>query len=91
MTKKKILIVEDESLAALDIQGCLQSSNYEVGRITAGGKEALDLVESKYPNLIIMDIHLEGNMGGTETAHIIRSRFGLPVIFLSPQGVLVNY
>lgn len=83
MTKKKILIVEDESLVALDIQECLQSFDYEVVAITPCGKEALTLVGNKQPNLIIMDITLGGEMDGAETALAIRSRFGLPVIFLT--------
>ena len=81
--KNKILIVEDESLVALDIQECLQSFNYEVAAITSCGKEALILVENKQPHLVIMDISLGGEMSGAETALAIRLRFGLPVIFLT--------
>lgn len=83
MTQRKILIVEDESLIAMDIQDCLRSFDYDVVAITSCGKEALTLVESKQPNLVIMDISLEGEMNGAETALAIRSRFGLPVIFLT--------
>lgn len=83
MEKNKILIVEDESLVALDIQECLHSSNYKVVAISQSGKDALAMVENKRPNLVLMDIHLEGDMDGAETALAIRLRFGLPVLFLT--------
>lgn len=83
MTKRNILIVENESVVALDIQDCLHSSNYTVVAISQSGKDALALVESKKPNLVLMDIQLDGEMDGAETALTIRLRYGLPVLFLT--------
>jgi CheY-like chemotaxis protein len=83
MNKKKILIVEDQTLSALDIQECLEAADYEVVAISSTGRDALAQVESKHPNLILMDIQLKGEMDGTETAKAIRLRYGLPVLFLT--------
>jgi DNA-binding response OmpR family regulator len=93
MKKNKILIVEDESLVALDIQECLQTAGYEVVGMSPNGKDALRLIEDKHPNLVIMDIILGKGMDGIETAWAIRIRFGLPLIFLTAlkdQATLVR-
>lgn len=81
--KSKILVVENESLVAIDIQESLQSFGYEVVAIASCGRTALAQVEKTRPQLVIMDIMLEGEMDGVETAIAIRSRFNIPVIFLT--------
>ncbi len=83
MKKNKILIVEDESLLALGMQECLQNANYEVVAICNNGREALSAVQDKQPNLVLMDINLNGEMDGSTTALLIHSRFGIPVVFVT--------
>jgi len=78
-----ILVVEDESIVGLDIQARLQRLDYRVPVVVASGQEALAEVENINPDLILMDIMLEGDMDGVETAEIIRERFDTPVIFLT--------
>lgn len=90
MNKKKILIVEDESLVAMDIQECLNSS-YEVVGIASRGDCALTLVKDKQPDLVIMDIRLGGEMDGIETAWSIRLHYGVPVMFLTAFKDEVTY
>ena len=78
-----ILIVEDERVVGWDIQTKLEGMDYEVSGIVASGEEALAKVEVKRPDLVLMDIRLEGNMDGIEAADIIREKYNLPVIFLT--------
>ena len=81
--KTKILIVENESLVAMDISDCLKNSSYEVVGVASCGEDALKQVDEKRPDLILMDIMLDGEMDGIEAASVIRLRSCLPVIFLT--------
>jgi two-component system, response regulator PdtaR len=83
MAKPRIIIVEDEYVVAVDIQKALESLEYEVPAIVATGKGAIDKVEEIKPDLVLMDIVLKGQMNGIETAEQIKSRFDIPVIYLT--------
>jgi diguanylate cyclase (GGDEF)-like protein/PAS domain S-box-containing protein len=83
MPRARILIVEDEQIVALDIQGTLESCGYTIVGQTHRGDEAIKKAAELHPDLIIMDIGLKGEMDGIEAAKQIRSRFDLPVIFLT--------
>lgn len=82
-SKIGILIVEDESIVAKDIQQSLKKLGYEVLGICSTGEDAILKAEQTKPNLILMDIMLKGEMSGIEAADAIRQRFNLPVIFLT--------
>jgi len=83
MKKASILIVEDESIVAKDIQKTLQGFGYDVPCITLSGEDAIDKAHSLKPDLVLMDIILAGEMDGIEAAREIRSSEGIPVIFLT--------
>lgn len=83
MSKTNILIVEDESIVAKDIQHSLKKLGYNVVDICAMGEDAVSVAEEKKPDLILMDIMLKGEMSGIDAAQIIRERLGIPVIFLT--------
>jgi PAS domain S-box-containing protein len=81
--KAKILICEDEVIIATDLDGYLRSLGYTVCGTAASGPMALKLVERRQPDLVMMDIVLQGKMDGIDTAEIIRDKWGIPVIFLT--------
>lgn len=83
MQKKKILIVEDEGIVALDLQNTLEKLGYEVTATAISGEEALDKAEKLTPDLVLMDIMLQGDMDGIETTSLMRSRFDVPVVYLT--------
>jgi PAS domain S-box-containing protein len=83
MSKSRILIVEDEPFVARDIQQQLLELGYEPVGNASWAEEGIALAESLRPDLILMDIHLEGAMDGITAAQIIRDRFSLPVVFLT--------
>lgn len=83
MSKIKILIVEDESIVAKDIQNILKGLGYNVVSIVSTGEKALSEVEKHMPNLVLMDIMLKGDMTGIQSAEIIRERYDIPVVFLT--------
>ena len=78
-----ILIVEDESIVARDIQECLLSFGYKVTGVVSSGEEAIKAVTAERPDLVLMDIVLNGNVDGIDAAHEIRTRFGVPVVYLT--------
>ena len=78
-----ILIVEDERIVARDLNFLLQDLGYVVAGITDNGEEAIQRVSVTRPNLVLMDIHLKGDMDGVEAAQRIRTQFGTPVVFLT--------
>jgi len=78
-----ILVVEDEAVTSLDIQDFLRRSGYTVAGAVTTGEEALKIVASTQPDLVLMDIQLAGKLDGIETARSMWSEFQLPSIFLT--------
>ncbi len=79
----RILVVEDEILVARDLQQQLTEMGYDVPDIAGAGAEALEKVEALNPDLVLMDIRLRGDMDGVAAAEQVRSRFGIPVVYLT--------
>jgi two-component system sensor histidine kinase/response regulator len=78
-----ILIVEDEGIIARDIRQQLGELGYDVVGDTATGEDAILLTGRLKPDLVLMDIHLAGQLDGIETAQVIRKEHGTPVVFLT--------
>ena len=83
MKKKQILIVEDERIVAEDIKISLQRLGYSVPGTAVSGVEAVKKAEDMQPDLVLMDIVLAGEMDGIEASALIRSRFEIPVVYLT--------
>ncbi|MDO9577380.1 MAG: HD domain-containing phosphohydrolase [Candidatus Cloacimonadales bacterium] len=81
--KKRILIVEDEKIIAEDIKRTLISYKYDVVSIVSTGEEAVEIAGKQRPDLILMDIMLQGDMTGLTAAEIIYKNYNIPVIFLT--------
>ena len=82
-TQCTILIVEDESIVALDLQNRLQRLGYLAPAFVATGPDAIAKTVELQPDLILMDIKLRGEMDGIEAARQIREQFDIPVIYLT--------
>jgi len=83
MNSIKILVVENEQIVAEDIKFRLQRLGYAVSGTALSGEEAVKKAEEAHPDLVLMDIVLEGEMDGTEAASIISSRLDIPVVYLT--------
>lgn len=79
----KILIVEDESIIAMDIQNLLRRLGYAKTFVAFSGQEAIEKFIEVRPDLVLMDIKLIGDMDGIETAERIRFRYHTPIIYIS--------
>ncbi len=80
---RTIMIVEDELLVAMSIKTAMEGSGYKVIHMITSGEEAIRRTEEIPPDIILMDIRLEGEIDGIEAASRIRSRYDIPVIFLT--------
>lgn len=79
----EILIVEDETIIALDIKFKLQQSGYENVKTVSSGEKAIQLAQQKCPELILMDIKLAGEIDGIDTAEAINKICHPAIIFMS--------
>ncbi|MDJ0520005.1 MAG: EAL domain-containing protein [Trichodesmium sp. MO_231.B1] len=79
----KILVVEDELIAAENIARNLNKLGYEVIGIVDSGEEAIQAATNNHPNLVLMDIMLQGDLDGIEAAGHIRSELKIPVIYMT--------
>jgi CheY-like chemotaxis protein len=83
MSKVKICIVEDECIVAQELKLKLMAFGYDVSAIVSSGEEAIEETQRSTPDLVLMDIGLQGNMDGIEAADRIHANFDIPVIYLT--------
>lgn len=80
---KKILIVEDEAIVAMSLQHTLEHLGYAVVGVAMRGSDAIRIARDTWPDLILMDIRIQGPMDGIQTAEKINAIYDIPVIFLT--------
>jgi two-component system, response regulator PdtaR len=78
---KKILVVEDDYILALAQVRSLQKKGYNVVASVPSGVAAINAVKTLCPDLVIMDIRIEGEMDGIETMLEIQKFSSVPVIY----------
>ena len=83
MSKTRIMIVEDERIVAKDLQFRLQGLGYDVVAMASEGQDAIKKARAEHPNLVLMDIRIEGEMDGIQTSEALRAEMQVPVIFLT--------
>ena len=83
MDTPKILVVEDESVVAFDIEEGLKSQGYNVAAVVGTGEEGIAKAEALRPDLVLMDIRLRGEMDGISAAAHVKDHLGIPVVFLT--------
>jgi diguanylate cyclase (GGDEF)-like protein len=80
---KRILVIEDERIIARDICKTLEEMGYTVCGTGRSSGEALDQAAAHRPDLVLMDIRIEGPMDGVEAATELKRRHQVPVVFLT--------
>jgi len=86
----KILIVEDEIIIAEDLRLTLQGFGHEIVSVVSSGEEAIIYADNFLPDMIIMDIVLEGDINGIEAAMIIKKKHDIPIIFCTAFADMVT-
>jgi two-component SAPR family response regulator len=80
---KNILIVEDETIFALDLKRIVSKSGYNVLSVFTEGCRAVEYAREKKPDVILMDISLKGELNGVDTAKKIYEYYKPLIIFIS--------
>ncbi|HSJ52714.1 MAG TPA: PAS domain S-box protein [Anaerolineae bacterium] len=83
MTVPRILIVEDNAIVGHHLQDTLLEMGYETCGILFSGQDAVGQALVLAPDLVLMDIKLQGEMDGVEAAGQIRAEYDIPVVYLT--------
>jgi len=86
MEKSRVAVVEDEGIVALQIKSKLEQKGYEVVGTFASGEELLETVASLKPDLIMMDMTLQGKLDGIETTRRLSEQHDIPVVYLTAHS-----
>ena len=86
MEGAQILVVEDEAVVAMDIQSKLKDLGYSVIALIRSGEEAVQTAREMRPDLILMDIYLQGDMDGISAAACIQECNPTPVVYTTAHG-----
>jgi len=83
MQVPRIMVVEDERIVALHLRQQLVKLGYQVVGVVASGEQALENVRELDPDIMLMDIHIEGELDGIETAARMPEDLQIPVVYLT--------
>ena len=83
MSRKQIIIIEDEALIAEEIKSTLEILGYKVAGHAMNGDKALDLLSSTPADLYLLDINIKGTLNGIDLAKIISEKYKAPFVFLT--------
>jgi CheY-like chemotaxis protein len=82
----RVVVVEDESLIAMDDCAIIEELGGTVAAVAATAGEAVDAVARLRPDVVLMDVYLQGATDGVETAYIIRARRNVPIVFVTSHS-----
>ena len=86
MKKLRILVVEDETILALDLAMCLGDLGHEVAATARTGEQAIQKASESQLDLVIMDITLDSEMDGIQAAEIINRGHQVPLIYVTAHA-----
>lgn len=79
----RVLIVEDCHIQSTVVKKMLESENFTVSAVCRSGEEVLEQLKIDVPDIILMDIFINGNLNGIETMRLVRQNHTMPVIFIT--------
>jgi diguanylate cyclase (GGDEF)-like protein/PAS domain S-box-containing protein len=83
MAGEKILIVEDDGIIAKHLEKTLSQLGYSIAATFASGEEVLGSLDHLNPGLVLMDINLNGELDGIQTAEILTQKLDIPIVYLT--------
>ena len=87
MAGERILVVEDEAIVAQDLRASIERMGYTVVGTAVDGTTAIAMAMHDRPDLVVMDVGLEGELDGIEAAETILHRLGSQIVYVSGQVV----
>src|SRR5262245_20536992 len=85
LTLRRALIVDDEYLIAFDVEASMRQLGFDICAVASNEREAIQLAKSDPPDVVVMDVYLNGTRAGIETARWLREVCGVPVVFMTAQ------
>ncbi len=82
----KVVIAEDEPIIALGLSSILKKLGHDVRDLCSSGELCIESVARELPDVVFMDIRMDGLMDGIEAASVVKTRFGTPVVFTTAYG-----
>jgi PAS domain S-box-containing protein len=86
MPEGRVLVVEDETIVAMDLAATLRRLGYTVAAVVASGEAAVEIAPEVKPDVVLMDVRLQGAMDGIEAARLIHERHDIPIVFLTAHA-----
>ena len=83
MNSTRVLIVEDGHIQSTVVKKMLESEDCVVTAVSRSGEEVLEQLKVDVPDVILMDIFINGNINGIEATRLIRETHSMPVIFIT--------
>jgi CheY-like chemotaxis protein len=83
MKEYNILIAEDSPTTSEYLKDTLEKLGYRISNIVTSGNEILENIKKDIPDIILMDIELEGSMNGVDAAELIKQSYNIPIIYLT--------
>ncbi len=83
MPNETVLVVEDEVLVGMELKEDLERLGYRVADVVPSGERVVEAVAASQPDIVLMDVRLEGGVDGIEAAYQARAEFEVPIIYLT--------
>ncbi len=84
--KKHLLIVEDEAILFRRLRIFLEEQNFEVAPYTPSVDEALNRIEQRSPDLVLLDINLQGDRSGIDLGKILQNQYDIPFLYVTEHN-----
>jgi CheY-like chemotaxis protein len=87
--RPKVLIVEDEALIALEMCAKIESLGYFLIGVTDSGRKAIEIAKQNRPDVVLMDVHINADLNGIETAVCLQGIYDqpIPILFVTAYAV----
>lgn len=85
LSPRRALIVEDEYLIAFDIEASMRELGFDTCAVASNQRDAIELAKSDRPDVVVMDVYLDGTRSGIEVARWLRDVCDVPVVFMTAQ------
>ena len=82
---RRALIVDDEFLIAFDVEASMHELGFDICTVASNERDAIQLAKSNPPDVVVMDVYLNGTRSGIEAARWLREVCGVPVVFMTAQ------
>ena len=89
LSKGRIFIVEDEAILVEDLKQKFSDRGYSMAGTSQSSTEAIDLIRKVQPDLVVMDVQINGKLNGIEVAIVLQGQlsYWLPIVFLTARDI----